>query len=53
MDELSNRERQLIEKIRATKNPDEETTYLTSYRDSLLRHGKQQPSHLPAPRAAS
>ena len=53
MNELSDRERELIEKIRDAKSPDREITYLTSYRDLLLQHDIQQPSLPPAPRAAS
>lgn len=51
--ELSDRERAIIKKVRATKNPDREITYLTSCRDRLLQGGTQQPLFLPDPRAAS
>ena len=53
MDELSSRECELIEKIRATKNPKQEITYIISVRDQFLQHDKQRPLLLPAPRAVS
>ena len=53
MDELSDRERELIDRIRDTKNPKREITYLISVRDRLLPLYKPQPLLPPAPRAAS
>jgi hypothetical protein len=53
MDDLSTREYELIEKIRATKNPKQEITYIISVRDQFLQHDKQRPLLLPAPRAVS
>lgn len=53
MDDLSERELQLIRKIRESKNPEREITYLISFRDQLLPPCKPQPLLPPAPRAAS
>lgn len=46
--ELSEREKILIEEIRKSKNPKKEITYLISYR-GFLRAGKPRLLFLPAP----
>lgn len=51
--ELSKAEINLIGKIRESKDPEEEITYLISLRDRYQQHDKRQQLHLPAPRAAS
>lgn len=48
---LSDRERLLIRKIRESKNPKQETTYLISYLESLQAY-KPRLLFLPGPRAA-